>query len=74
MAQQSKTFFRYKPWIEYQNDVYRYTERQGYCGVCGKRTNYKSVYAVEYCCSEECSKELWHDLFMKLMSERKRHR
>ena len=74
MAQQTKKLFGSKLWIEYENDIYRWNNRQGYCGVCGKKTNYKSVYAAEYCCSEECSKEMWHDVFMKLMSDRKRNR
>jgi hypothetical protein len=72
MAQQIKKLFRNKPWIEYQNDVYRQERRAGYCGVCGKKTNYKSVYAVEYCCSEECSREMWYDIFVKLLTDRKR--
>lgn len=74
MAQQSKTLFRKKHWVEYQNDVYREQEKPGYCGVCGKKTHYKSVYAVEYCCSEECSREMWYDIFVKMLTERKRGR
>jgi hypothetical protein len=72
MAQQVKNLFRVKPWFDYQGDVYRHQRKQGYCGVCGKKTNYKSVYAVEYCCSEECSRELWYDIFLKLLTDRKR--
>ena len=72
MAQQLKKLFRNKPWVEYQNDVYHQQPTQGYCGVCGKKTNYKSVYAVEYCCSEECSQEMWYDIFVKLLTDRKR--
>lgn len=74
MAQQTKTFFRSLLWREYQGDVYRQQERMGYCGVCGKKTHYKSVYAAEYCCSEECSREMWYDIFLKLMTDRKRSR
>lgn len=74
MAQQTKNFFRNKRWVEYQGDVYRQQERTGYCGVCGKKTNYKSVFAAEYCCSEECSRELWYSIFLKLMTDRKRGR
>lgn len=72
MAQQTKKLFTKAPWIEFQNDVYRKQDRMGYCETCGKKTHYKSVYAVEYCCSEECSKEMWYDIFVKLLSDRKR--
>jgi hypothetical protein len=72
MAQQTKKLFRNKPFVEYQSDVYRQQDKTGYCGVCGKKTNYKSVYAVEYCCSEECSQEMWYDIFTKLLTDRKR--
>ncbi|MEY2973080.1 MAG: Cyanophage [Pseudomonadota bacterium] len=72
MAQQLKNLFRQKPWIEYQGDIYRRQAKQGYCGVCGKKTNYKSAFAVEYCCSEECSREMWYDIFVKLMTDRKK--
>lgn len=74
MAQQSKSLFREKAWVDYQDDIYRQQPTHGYCGVCGKKTHYKSVYAAEYCCSEECSRELWYDIFVKLMTERKRGR
>jgi len=74
MAQQLKSLFRNKLWVEYQGDVYRQQHKMGYCGVCGKKTHYKSVYAVEYCCSEECSREMWYDIFLKLMTDRKRGR
>jgi hypothetical protein len=74
MAQQIKKLFREKAWVEYQNDIYRQQSSHGYCGVCGKKTHYKSVYAAEYCCSEECSRELWYEIFVKLMTERKRSR
>jgi hypothetical protein len=74
MAQQIKNLFRNKLWFDYQGDVYRQQAKTGYCGVCGKKTNYKSVYAVEYCCSEECSKEMWYEIFVKLMTDRKRSR
>ena len=74
MAQQTKNLFRNTAWVGFQGDTYRQQPKAGYCGVCGKKTNYKSVFAAEYCCSEECSKELWHDIFVKLMSERRRNR
>lgn len=72
MAQQNKTFFKKEPLIEFEGDVYRKQEKASYCGVCGKKTNYKSVYAVEYCCSEECSREIWSDIFMKLYADKRR--
>lgn len=72
MAQQTKRLFREAPSISYQGDVYNHQEKPGYCGVCGKKTNYKSAFALEYCCSEECSRDLWHDIFVKLMTDRKR--
>lgn len=72
MAQQIKNLFRKKPFIEFQDDVYRQQPAQGYCGVCGKKTHYKSLYAAEYCCSEECSKEMWYDIFTKFYTDRKR--
>lgn len=72
MATQIKNLFRGKLWIEYQGDTYRQQPTHGYCGVCGKKTNYKSVYAAEYCCSEECSQVMWYDIFLKLMTERRR--
>jgi len=71
---QIKNLFKSRPWIEFQNDIYRQQAKYGYCGICGKKTNYKSVYAVEYCCSEECSKELWYEIFFKMMTDRKRGR
>lgn len=74
MAQQVKNLFRNKLWFDYQGDVYRQQNKGGYCGVCGKKTNYKSVYAAEYCCSEECSREMWYEIFVKLMTDRKRGR
>jgi hypothetical protein len=74
MAQQTKNLFRNMAEVGYQGDTYHQQQKAGYCGVCGKRTNYKSVFAAEYCCSEECSKELWHDIFVKLMSDRRRNR
>jgi len=72
MAQQIKRLFKNLPWFDYQGDVYKQMPTPGYCGVCGKKTNYKSLYAVEYCCSEECSRELWHDIFMRFLTDRKR--
>jgi hypothetical protein len=74
MAQQIKKLFREKAWVEYQNDIYRKQPSHGYCGVCGKKTHYKSVYSTEFCCSEECSRELWYEIFVKLMTERRRGR
>jgi hypothetical protein len=29
---------------------------------------------VEYCCSEECSRELWYDIFLKLLTDRRKHK
>jgi len=74
MAQQTKTLFRKKPSLEYQGDIYQRKPVMGYCGVCGKKTEYKSVYAAEYCCSEECSRELWSEIFIKLHTDKRRRR
>lgn len=71
---QIKHLFKNKPFVEFQNDVYRQQPKAGYCGVCGKKTQYKSVYAVEHCCSEECAGELWHDIFMRFLTDRKKAR
>ncbi len=74
MVQQAKAFFHNKPLISYQGDTYVLKEKVGFCGVCGKKTNYKSSFAAEYCCSEECSKELWYEIFFKMMTDRRRKR
>lgn len=71
MAQQIKKLFRTLPFFEYQNDIYRRQATQGYCGVCGKKTHYKSLYAAEHCCSEQCAEVLWYDIFVKFLTERR---
>lgn len=74
MAQQVKNLFKKDVSINYQGDVYQQQKNAGYCGVCGKKTNYKSVFAAEYCCSEECSQEIWNEIFIKLHTDKKRRR
>jgi hypothetical protein len=61
--QPRKTFFGpYDPFVHVHDDTYYLQKSYGYCGVCGRRTYYKSLYAAEYCCSHECSNELWCDI------------
>lgn len=48
-----------EPFVHCHDDVYNQQKTQGRCGICGKNTFYKSLYAAEYCCSVECSNELW---------------
>lgn len=48
--------------VHCHDDTYYFKEKEGQCGVCGKKTHYKSLYAAEYCCSVECSNELWCDI------------
>ena len=48
--------------VHCHDDTYYKQQTSGYCGVCGKKTAYKSLYAAEFCCSMECSNELWCDL------------
>jgi hypothetical protein len=50
------------------DDTYLRQEEVGYCGICNKKTRYKSVYAAEYVCSPECSNELWCDITERLAS------
>lgn len=57
--------------VEYKNDTYYNTGKTGYCGVCGKKTQYKSRMAVEYCCSEQCADQLWHEISMSFYSGKK---
>jgi hypothetical protein len=51
-----------EPFVHCHDDTYYRQQNTGRCGVCGKRTHYKSLYAAEYCCSVECSNELWCDI------------
>lgn len=55
--------------VEYEGDVYRYDpSKPGKCGVCGSQTRHKSVYAVEHCCSRECSRQIWYDIFENILT------
>ena len=56
------------------DDTYLRQPKEGYCGVCGKKTAYKSLYAAEYCCSPECSNELWCDITERLANPNSRRR
>ncbi len=53
-------------YVECHDDIYRKQKESGTCRVCGKKTYYKSTYTTEYCCSMECSNELWCDLTEKI--------
>ena len=67
--QTKKTYFGpYDPFVHVHDDTYHKQESQGYCGICGRRTSYKSLYAAEYCCSYECSNELWCDITERIAS------
>lgn len=63
-----------QPWIYCDDDTYYRQQRVGYCGVCGKKTHYKSLYAAEYCCSPQCSNELWCDLTEMMASPQHRRK
>ena len=63
-----KTYFGHEPFIYCHDDTYYQQDTMGYCGVCGKKTSYKSLYAAEYCCSVECSNELWCDITERVFS------
>jgi hypothetical protein len=73
--QPRRTFFGpHDPFVYAHNDTYYQQKTHGYCGVCGKRTHYKSLYAAEYCCSVECSNELWCDITERIISSKPRRR
>jgi hypothetical protein len=61
-------FGPYDPFVECHDDIYRKQDEPGRCGVCGKKTHYKSVHSTEFCCSMECSNELWCDITEKIAS------
>lgn len=65
---QNKTFFPRNQAVEFEGDTYKVEPRSGVCGVCGRRTHHKSVFAVEYCCSQECSREIWYGIFERILS------
>lgn len=67
-APQQKTFFPRHQSLEFEGDTYRSEPVAGTCGICGRRTHHKSVFAVEYCCSHECSRELWYQIFERILS------
>lgn len=63
-----------EPFVNCHDDTYHLQDSPGRCGVCGKKTFYKSLYTTEYCCSVECSNELWCDLSERLAAKFTRHR
>jgi len=69
-----KTLFRKKPSQEYQNDTYKIQSFQKPCAICGNPTYYKSSLAADHICSEECSSQLWYDVFVKLHTDRRRRK
>lgn len=70
----NKTFFTKTPVEEFQEDIYAVQETRKPCAICGKVTSYKSKLAADYICSHECSKVLWHDIFVKLHTDKRRKR
>jgi len=70
----SKTFFSCKPVEEFENDIYAVQKVKKSCCICGKSTVYKSKLAADYVCSQECSKVLWNDIFVKLHTDKRRKR
>jgi len=70
----NKTQFSKAPTEEYENDFYDIQKTKRVCAICGKSTNYKSRLSADYICSKECSKALWHDIFVKLHTDKRRRR
>lgn len=71
---QNKTYFTGAPVEEYENDIYAVQQTKKPCAICGKPTAYKSRLAADHICSHECSKVLWHDIFVKLHTDKRRKR
>lgn len=65
---QHKTLFPKGQTLDFEGDTYKWTPESGTCGVCGRRTHHKSVFAVEHCCSEECSRDLWYQIFERFLT------
>jgi len=65
---QHKTLFPNNRSYEFEGDNYVYNPAQGHCGICGRKTHHKSLLAVEYCCSRECSRELWYQIFERILT------
>jgi len=70
----AKTLFTKAPVEEFQEDFYTVQKTKRACCICGKPTVYKSRLAADHICSQECSKVFWHDIFMKLHTDRRRRR
>ena len=70
----NKTFFSKFPVEEYQEDIYEKTENKKPCAICGRLTYYKSKLAADHICSHECSSIFWHDIFVKLHTDKRRKR
>lgn len=70
----AKTLFTKTPVEEFQEDIYACEKVKRPCCICGKSTAYKSRLAADYICSQECSKVLWHDIFVKLHTDKRRKR
>tara|TARA_Y100000389_G_C17458498_1_gene519853 strand:- start:2653 stop:2871 length:219 start_codon:yes stop_codon:yes gene_type:complete len=69
-----KTYFNGSPVEEYQNDIYRLERIKRPCVICGKATSYKSKLAADHICSRECAQVFWHDIFVKLHTDKRRKR
>lgn len=63
---QKTTFGPFEPFVHCHDDTYNRMDKPGRCGVCGKPTHYKSLYSAEFCCSIECSNELWCEISEKV--------
>ena len=70
----NKTLFSRRPVEEFENDIYAVQKARRSCCICGKSTSYKSKLAADYICSHECSKVFWHEIFVKLHTDKRRKR
>ena len=75
MTEPKRQYFDPKvPFVHSHDDTYYRQDTHGYCGVCGKKTFFKSLYAAEHCCSVECSNELWCDISERIATTSTRKR
>lgn len=70
----NKTYFTGTPVEEYEDDIYAVEKTKKPCVICGKATFYKSRLAADHICSHECSKTFWHEIFVKLLTDKRRRR
>jgi len=70
----NKTPFSKAPFEEFENDIYVVQDIKKSCAICGRPTAYKSKLAADHICSHECSKVFWHDIFVKLHTDKRRKR